>query len=51
MADTSPQQQQYPDLNPYTSSNGSGSVEQTKNTVLSSKVRVIHHTCLSHSTA
>ncbi|KAF2170030.1 hypothetical protein M409DRAFT_64413 [Zasmidium cellare ATCC 36951] len=34
MAETSAQQQQYPDLNPYTSSNGNGSVEQTKNAIL-----------------
>lgn len=44
MAEPTSQQQQYPNLNPYASSNGSSAqdagaqVEQTKNTAMSSKV-------------
>lgn len=43
MAETTPQQQQYPDLNPYSGSNGNGSVEESKNTILRSKVGAIHY--------
>ena len=37
MAET-PAQQQYPNLNPYASTNGNGSLENTKNTVFNSEV-------------
>lgn len=47
MAETTPQQQQYPDLSPYASTNGNGSVEEKKNTILSSKVGAIHNTPLA----
>lgn len=51
-AETTPQQQQYPNLNPYESSNGtSSSVEQTKNTVVSSKVRVKHTNTFASSSS
>lgn len=39
MAETSPAQQQYPNLNPYANSNGNGSVSSAKDTVVNSKVR------------
>lgn len=51
-AETTPQQQQYPNLNPYESSNGtSSSVEQTKNTVVSSKVRAKHTNTFASSSS
>jgi hypothetical protein len=39
MADSAPAQQQYPNLNPYASTNGNGSVSSAKSTLVNSKVR------------
>ena len=39
MADVTPGQQQYPSLNPYGNSNGNGSINNAKETVVNSKVR------------
>jgi hypothetical protein len=36
MAETSAAQQQYPNLNPYSSTNGNGSLDNAKNTALNS---------------
>ena len=51
-AETTPQQQPYPNLNPYESSNGtSSSTEQTKNTIVNSKVRAKHTSTIASSSS
>jgi hypothetical protein len=44
MAETSAQQQ-YPNLNPYASTNGNGSLENAKNSAMNSKVSLLPSVC------
>ena len=44
MAESTPEQQQYPNLNPYANQNGNGSLQGAKDSVVNSKVGASKHT-------